>query len=165
MAANILGDKLRPVPQQGSVSTLTYNQLRGKLDAFGKTLVDMEVDMPFDIVQTGGSGSAVNGSQILPSIGQTLYFCIPQNDRLLAYWDTVADRLFKIHNSLNLQGMFQQLPLYDPPIDPALLVRAAASGLDVSSIVSGLNQPLPLVRLRKQAKGLSNGKGSFETPH
>jgi hypothetical protein len=50
--------------------------------------------------------------------------------------------------------MFQQLPLYDPPIDPALLVRAAASGLDVSSIVSGLNQPLPLVLLRKQAKGL-----------
>jgi hypothetical protein len=154
MAANILGDKPQPVPQQGSVSTLTYNQLRGKLDAFGNTLVDMEVDMPFDIVQTGGSGSAVNGSQILPSIGQTLYFCIPQNDRLLAYWDTVADRLFKIHNSLNLQGMFQQLPLYDPPIDPALLVRAAASGLDVSSIVSGLNQPLPLVLLRKQAKGL-----------
>jgi hypothetical protein len=148
MAANILGDKPQPVPQQGSVSTLTYNQLRGKLDAFGNTLVDMEVDMPFDIVQTGGSGSAANGSQILPSIGQTLYFCIPQNDQLLAYWDTVADRLFKIHNSLNLQGVFQKLPLYDPPIDPALLVRAAASGLDVSSIVSGLNQPLPLVRFQ-----------------
>jgi Tc toxin complex TcA C-terminal TcB-binding domain len=148
MAANILGDKPQPVPQQGSVSTLTYNQLRGKLDAFGNAMVDMEVDMPFDIVSPGGGGSAANGTQILPSIGQTLYFCIPQNDQLLAYWDTVADRLFKIHNSLNLQGVFQQLPLYDPPIDPALLVRAAASGLDVSSIVSGLNQPLPLVRFQ-----------------
>ena len=60
----------------------------------------------------------------------------------------MADRLFKIHNSLNLQGVFQQLPLFDPPIDPALLVRAAAAGLDVSAIVSGLNQPLPLVRFQ-----------------
>jgi hypothetical protein len=148
MAANILGAKPQAVPVKGSVKSLTYNQLRGKLDQFGNALVDMEVDMPFDLVAPSGSGTTTNGTQILASIGQTLYFCIPRNDQLLAYWDTVADRLFKIHNSLNLQGVFQQLPLYDPPIDPALLVRAAASGLDVSAIVSGLNQPLPLVRFQ-----------------
>jgi hypothetical protein len=148
MAANILGTKPQAVPQKGSVQYLTYNQLRGNLDGFGNALEDMEVDIPFDLVAPPGSGIPTNGTQILPSIGQTLYFCIPPNDQLLAYWDTVADRLFKIHNSLNLQGVFQQLPLYDPPIDPALLVRAAASGLDVSAIVSGLNQPLPLVRFQ-----------------
>ncbi len=149
MAANILGDKPQAVPQKGSVQTLTYNALRGdKLDEFGNTLVEMEVDMPFDLVAPTGSGTDPNGTQILPSIGQALYFCIPRNDQLLAYWDTVADRLFKIHHSLNLQGVFQRLPLYDPPIDPALLVRAAAAGLDVSAIVSGLNQPLPLVRFQ-----------------
>lgn len=148
MAANILGDKPQPAPQVGSVTTLTYNQLRGNLNKFGDALEDMEVDLPFDIISSSSSGSASSGNSILPSIGQTLYFCIPQNDQLLAYWDTVADRLFKIHNSLNLQGVFQQLPLYDPPIDPALLVRAAASGLVVSSVVSGLNQPLPLVRFQ-----------------
>jgi hypothetical protein len=149
MAANILGDKPQAVPQKGSVKALTYNDLRGaKLDQFGNTMVDMEVDIPFDLTQPTGPGIEPNGSQILPSIGQTLYFCIPRNDNLLAYWDTVADRLFKIHNSLNLQGVFQQLPLFDPPIDPALLVRATAAGLDVSAVVSGLNQPLPLVRFQ-----------------
>jgi hypothetical protein len=149
MAANILGDKPQAVPQKGSVKPLTYNDLRGaKLDQFGNTMVDMEVDIPFDLTQPSGPGIEPSGSQILPSIGQTLYFCIPRNDNLLAYWDTVADRLFKIHNSLNLQGVFQQLPLFDPPIDPALLVRATAAGLDVSAVVSGLNQPLPLVRFQ-----------------
>src|ERR1039458_4928304 len=149
MAANILGDKPQAVPQKGSVKPLTYNDLRGaKLDQFGNTMVDMEVDIPFDLTQPSGPGIEPSGSQILPSIGQTLYFCIPRNDKLLAYWDTVADRLFKIHNSLNLQGVFQQLPLFDPPIDPALLVRATAAGLDVSAVVSGLNQPLPLVRFQ-----------------
>ena len=147
LAANILGDAPQAVPVKGAVKPLTFNQLRADgLDAFGNTMVDMEVDMPFDLVAPSGSGTTANGSQILPSIGSALYFCVPRNDQLLSYWTTVADRLFKIHNSLNLQGVFQQLPLFDPPIDPALLVRAAASGLDVSSIVSGLNQPLPLVR-------------------
>ena len=149
MAANILGKKPQPVPKKGSVKPLNFSDLRSdKLDPFSNALVQMEVEMPFDIAATAGPGSAPNGTQILPSLGQTLYFCVPRNDRLLAYWDTVADRLFKIHNSLNLQGVFQRLPLYDPPIDPALLVRAAAAGLDVSAIVSGLNQPLPLVRFQ-----------------
>ena len=149
MAANILGTKPQAVPKKGSVKPLTYNDLRSAaLDDFGNAMVDMEVDIPFDITPPTGSGTSLNGSQILPSIGKTLYFCIPRNDKLLGYWDTVADRLFKIHNSLNIQGVFQKLPLFDPPIDPALLVRATAAGLDVSAIVSGLNQPLPLVRFQ-----------------
>lgn len=149
LAANILGPKPQAVPQKGSVKALTYNDLRkASLDPFGNAMVDMEVDIPFDITPPSGQGTDQNGAQILPSIGKTLYFCVPQNTKLLGYWDTVADRLFKIHNSLNLQGVFQRPPLYDPPIDPALLVRATAAGLDVSSIVSGLNQPLPLVRFQ-----------------
>lgn len=149
LAANILGTKPQSVPQNGSVKAHTYNQLRAShLDSFGNAMVDMETDIPFDITTPSGSGQDLNGSQILLSIGKTLYFCIPRNERLLQYWDTVADRLFKIHNSLNLQGVFQQLPLFDPPIDPALLVRATAAGLDVSAVVSGLNQPLPLVRFQ-----------------
>lgn len=73
---------------------------------------------------------------------------MPRNDKLLSYWDTVADRLFKIRNSLNIQGIFRQLALFEPPIYPALLARAAAAGLDVGAIVTGLNQPLPLVRFQ-----------------
>ncbi len=132
MAANILGPKPQAVPKNGSVKPLTFADLRKlSLDPFSNAMVDMEVDIPFDIAAPSGSGTNPNGTQILPSIGKTLYFCIPRNDQFLQYWNTVADRLFKIHNSLNLQGVFQRLPLFDPPIDPALLVRAAASGLDV----------------------------------
>ena len=85
-------------------------------------------------------------SGALFGIGRSLYFCVPQNQKLLAYWDTVADRLFKIRNSENIQGVVQQLPLFDPPLDPGMLVKAAAAGIDIGSIVSGLNQPLGPVR-------------------
>ena len=58
----------------------------------------------------------------------TSYFCIPENSQLMARWDTVTDRLHKIHNSLDIKGNFQQLALFAPPINPLELVRAAASG-------------------------------------
>jgi hypothetical protein len=148
LAANILGTKPQVVPVTESTAPQTYNSIRPNLDLFSNALVDMEVDIPFDSAPSPGPAADPSGSNTLNSIGQTLFFCIPQNDTLLAYWDTVADRLFKIHNSLNIQGVFQKLPLFDPPIDPALLVRAAAEGLDVNAIVGGLNQPLPLVRFQ-----------------
>ena len=47
---------------------------------------------------------------------------------------------------MSIQGTFRQLALFEPPIDPGMLARAAAAGLDVGAIVNGLNQPLPLVR-------------------
>src|SRR5207248_394754 len=34
----------------------------------------------------------------------------------------------------------------DPPLDPGMLVKAAAAGIDVSAILSGLNQPSSPVR-------------------
>lgn len=148
LAANILGSKPQEVPHKGDVKPATYNDLRGHLDPFSNALRDLEVDIPFDIAPLPDNGASSPGTRIVAGIGQTLYFCVPRNDKLLQYWDTVAQRLFNIHNSLNLQGVFQALPLFDPPIDPALLVRAAASGLDVSAIVAGVNQPLPLVRFQ-----------------
>ena len=60
-----------------------------------------------------------------------LYFCVPENDKLLGYWDTVGDRLFKIRHCMNIEGQVRQLPLFEPPIDPALLVRARAAGLSI----------------------------------
>ena len=148
LAANILGPKPQVVPVKESTAPQTYASIRPKLNAFSDALVDMEVDIPFDLAPDPAPAADPTGSNSIASIGQSLFFCVPQNDTLLGYWDTVADRLFKIHNSLNIQGVFQKLPLFDPPIDPALLVRAAAEGLDVNAIVNGLNQPLPLVRFQ-----------------
>lgn len=149
MAANILGPKPQVMPKKGNLKTQTYESIKGDLDAFGNVLREIEVEIPFDLAPST-TPSSNNGDQVasLGSIGSSLYFCIPQNNKMLGYWDTVADRLYKIHNSLNLQGVFRQLPLFEPEIDPALLARAAASGLDVASIMGGLHQPLPLVRFK-----------------
>jgi hypothetical protein len=73
-------------------------------------------------------------------------FCVPQNDKLLGYWNTVADRLFKIQHCMNIEGTVRQLPPFEPPIDPALLVRAAAAGVDISSVLNDLAAGAPPYR-------------------
>lgn len=149
LAANILGPRPQPVPTKGAVRPQTYANLRQDLSQFGTVMRDMEADLPFDLMPFPTDDEGDNDRlATLRSLGKALYFCVPRNDKLLSYWDTVADRLFKIRNSLNIQGVFRQLALFEPPIDPAMLARAAAAGLDVGAIVNGLNQPLPLVRFQ-----------------
>ncbi|MGK7913932.1 MAG: hypothetical protein AB4038_00050, partial [Prochloraceae cyanobacterium] len=148
LAANILGQRPQPVPKKGSVRPKTYANLRADLDEFGNALREIETDIPFNLTPHPTDATNLDQSIMIKGIGKALYFCIPRNDKLLGYWDTVADRLFKIRNSLNIQGIFRQLPLFEPPIDPALLAKAAAAGLDVGAVISGINQPLPLVRFQ-----------------
>ncbi|XHX76337.1 MAG: hypothetical protein RBJ76_18070 [Stenomitos frigidus ULC029] len=148
LAANILGIRPQAVPKKGSVRPQTYANLKQDLNEFGVALRQFETDIPFDLISHPAEASEVEQAVTLRSIGNALYFCVPRNDKLLTYWDTVADRLFKIRNGLNVQGIFRQLALFEPPIDPALLARGAAAGLDIGAVVSGVNQPLPLVRFQ-----------------
>jgi hypothetical protein len=76
------------------------------------------------------------------SIGETL-FCVPRNPKIDDYWNTLEDRLFKIRHSQNIDGVQRILPLFEPPIDPALLVQAAAAGLDIGSVISDIHAPSP----------------------
>jgi len=153
LAANILGPRPLPVPKKGRVRPQTYANLRHDINQFGVVMRDVEADLPFDLMPFPTDDAGDNDRlATLRSLGKALYFCVPRNDKLLSYWDTVADRLFKIRNSLNFQGIFRQLALFEPPIDPAMLARATAAGLDVGSIINGLNQPLPLVRFQLLAQ-------------
>ncbi|MEO0603199.1 MAG: hypothetical protein AAF211_17300, partial [Myxococcota bacterium] len=64
------------------------------------------------------------------------YFCFPHNDHFLYLWDVLEDRLHKIRHCLNIDGIFRQLPLWEPAIDVGALVAATAAGLDLSSITT-----------------------------
>jgi hypothetical protein len=147
LAEQILGDKPVSIPQQGTTQDYSYNELVNLgIDDFSNTLVTLESTFPFS---TGGanSGSSGAGAGSLSGIAaQSFYFCVPPNDQLLAYWDTVAGRLSNIRNCMNIAGQTQQLPLFSPPINPAVLVRAAASGVDLASVLNDISTPLPAYR-------------------
>jgi hypothetical protein len=149
LAANILGERPQEIPALGKVKAKSFAQLKKDgLGPIGDALVDLEGQFPFNLANPNSATSGVtnNNNNALFGMGRTLCFCIPRNDKLLGYWDTVADRLFKIRHCMNIAGVVRPLPLFDPPIDPGMLVKAAAAGVDIGSIVSGLNQPIGPVR-------------------
>jgi hypothetical protein len=148
LAANVLGPRPQAVPERGTRPKETYATLKNSLDEFGNAAVAIEPDIAFDLFPPAQPSADTPQHAILESVGRSLYFCVPRNDKLLGYWDTVADRLFKIRNSLDLQGAFRQLPLFPPPIDPSMLARAVAAGVDVGAIVAGTAAELAPVRFQ-----------------
>lgn len=145
LAANLLGVRPQRVPPvvKEKEGPPTYNTLRKTLDAFSNGIVQVEHLIPFSFGSNGSGGS--NGTGSILGLAN-LVFCIPHNEKLLGYWDTVEDRLFKIRHCMNIEGVRRQLPLFEPPIDPALLVRATAMGLDLSQVLDDLAAPLPHYR-------------------
>ncbi|MBX9449844.1 MAG: hypothetical protein KL787_09045 [Taibaiella sp.] len=150
LTSNILGERPRQIPPRVKRLDYTFDELsEAGLDAFSNAMVAIE---SFYAPNDAPSGSSIytTGPGVTTGIQEhkiplhTFYFCLPPNDMLLKYWDTIADRLFKIRNCMNLDGVARQLPLYEPPIDPALLVRATAMGIDINTVldeVYGVTMP------------------------
>ncbi|WP_406466397.1 neuraminidase-like domain-containing protein [Streptomyces sp. NBC_01594] len=146
LAARLLGTRPERITRSGRTEPQSFFQLRPRLDEAGNALAELENRLPFASMLGPAPSSA--GMSVLLGTGTAPYFCIPQNDKLLGYWDLVDDRLFKIRHCMNIEGMVRQLPLFEPPIDPALLVRAAAAGIDVADAVADVGAPLPRYRFQ-----------------
>lgn len=146
LAAEILGDAPEPIeaPERPARS---YEEL-GELDAFGNALEDA---LPAGTHGAGTTGAGATG----PGVPRRpLYFCVPDNEKLAGYRVTIADRLAKIRTCLDVEGRFRQLPLFEPPIDPGLLVRARAAGLDLRDVLSDVGD----LRLPHQRYGVLAAK-------
>lgn len=146
LAYEILGRRPVKVPNVDHADK-SYEELvkDGELDPFGNKQVEVLLENFTEsrVLVTRSQ----DGTEPLPEL-TTFYFGIPTNDQLLAYWDRVEDRLYKIRHCMNIQGVVRQLPLFEPPIDPALLVKAAAAGIDLSSALSDLAVPTAPYRFR-----------------
>ncbi|MCI0590070.1 MAG: Tc toxin subunit A, partial [Gammaproteobacteria bacterium] len=141
LAAEILGKRLQSIPPRVAAKVQTYSTLYDSLgpDSLSNALVEMEgYIFP--------SAAPVNDDGTSPTLAPIPYFCTAPNEKLLGYWDVVADRLFKIRHCMNLAGVERSLPIYEPPIDPALLVKATAAGVDVASALSDINAAVPHYR-------------------
>jgi hypothetical protein len=148
LAAEILGPRPRQMPAQTSTAK-TYTQLAAEgLDAFSNAAQSLE-----NWVYVSPGEAQLLDENALEAGWNAVemrfwYFCYPPNPKLLGYWDTLEDRLWKIHHCQNIRGITRQLPLFQPPIDPELLVNAVASGASLDSVLGDLAAGLPPYRFR-----------------
>ncbi|KAI9779175.1 MAG: putative Insecticidal toxin complex protein TccB2 [Geoglossum umbratile] len=148
LASHIYGKRGQKIPKRGKTLAQTYKSLGESWDPFGNAIVPLELMFPFSN-QTDmpvGMSNGVVGLANIFGFATTRYFCIPDNPQLAALRDKIDDRLFKIRHCQDIFGNVQHLPLYEPSIDPSLLVSAAAQGLSIASVLSDLDATMPNYR-------------------
>lgn len=153
LAAKILGRRPEHIAPRGAPQApLSYRELESRWDELGNVWLSL-ADTPLVhawisflqwLANYGVNNSQSIQDQItqLSSIG-SLYFCVPPNQDILDLWDIVEDRLFKIRHCQNIEGVRRELPFFEPPIDPELLIRARAAGLDLAGVLADRFAPLP----------------------
>ena len=157
-----------PFTEKNSLSTTANFQLTKSGDAFRDSsyFVVLEQDNIQQINTLQFKGTPVAStvltqyrSAVLPSETKTNNetiptefdvenFCIPPNEEMLKFWDIIEDRLYKLRNCMNIEGIVRELPLFEPPIDPAMLVKAAAAGLSIGEALNDITAPQPYYRFR-----------------
>jgi hypothetical protein len=161
LALDLLGERPDALPPRTEAVPTTFEKVRSALaeTALNNPLVELE-NAAFEPAVIGTSVSTITlvanslnnlifrvpGLPGGTNTTASFYFCIPPNDKLLSYWDILEDRLFKLRHCMNIEGVVRQLPLFEPPIDPGMLVRARAGGVDLASALADLNAPLPYYR-------------------
>lgn len=145
LAYQILGPRPQRVPRRAKPTPQSYRSLSElaaaqspALSEIGAIAVEVSSFMP---LQGPVSQPSAGGS-----LGMMMYFCLSSNDKLTDYWKRVEDRLYKLRHCLDIKGRFRVPALFEPPIDPALLVRARAAGVDISDVLADNSAPLPSYR-------------------
>ncbi|MEZ4712471.1 MAG: neuraminidase-like domain-containing protein [Caldilineaceae bacterium] len=139
LAYDLLGDKPENLGVKQLVDTQPYAELANDPDEYELVIYTAHAQ------PTGAQPIVVVEDAPLTSIGHP-YFFVPENELFTEYWNRVEDRLYKIRQSLNILGISQPLPLFEPPIDPMALVQAVSSGASISSALASLNVPIPHYR-------------------
>ncbi|NEQ35259.1 MAG: hypothetical protein F6K40_02635 [Okeania sp. SIO3I5] len=137
LAYDILGQKPENIGRVVLGNTTTYSNLRHYT---GESDNEQHEDYDFliDLENTAISNSVADYEQSLSFAATQFdtianpYFYLKENELFTEYWTRVEDRLAKIRACLNIDGVAQPLPLFQPPIDPMALVSAVAGGASIA---------------------------------
>ena len=163
LAYDLLGEEPENLGKTGSPAPKTFQQIKDQYqsdeDGIPQFLIDLENRVNDStssaIAQRLGEAEIASA----PFNDLNTYFCAPENEQFIAYWERVEDRLYKIRHSLSIEGIRRQLALFQPPIEPSQLVRAVAGGRTPLSVVSQLTPPVPHYRfdyMLERAKNITS---------
>jgi hypothetical protein len=142
LVADLLGKKPEELGKRRLSETSTYEQVRYlTTTVLTDEILQLENGVP---PQSGHVPpepfTSPNDSLFNP------YFYIPENEQFVEYWNRVGDRLTKIRNGLDIDGVKRALALFAPPVDVLALVKAFASGGGLAQALADYNTPVPHYR-------------------
>ncbi|KAJ2904775.1 hypothetical protein MKZ38_007131 [Zalerion maritima] len=84
----------------------------------------------------------------------TPYSTTPNNPEIDQLRATIDDRLYKIRHSMDIYGKVRTLALFEPAIDPGLLLAASSSAMQFSNMLTELSAPLVNVEIQRLGKSM-----------
>lgn len=107
LASHVYGPRGQKIPPRGKKKPETYSSLLNRWDAFGNSMVQLEVEFPFSSQSSLpiGSSIGITGFANIYGFASSLYFCIPGNPQLAQLRDTIDDRLYKIRNCMDVTAL------------------------------------------------------------
>lgn len=159
LAAQLLGRPGEIIPPRTRPVVKAFTELRADISVTGTNGLSNPLVAAESVLPVGFSGNAASTA----NLPKTLYFCVPSNPVLNELRQTVQDRLFKMRNCMNIDGVVRQLALFEPPIDPAALVRARAAGIDVGTLMADVSSPPPIYRFSILAQKASEVCGEVKS--
>ena len=153
LAVRLLGRRPGALPERGSRPASCFADISVNVVAEGSAdetetepelwdpVIGLEDFLPDQLVSFGRLSNDGVG---VPE----LYFCVPNNDKIEEYWNTLAGRLTNLRSCQDIEGVRRAISLYGRRIDPGLLVRATALGVDLDVLLGRLSAPLPKFRFQ-----------------
>jgi|GEM_PF-6593695 len=68
-------------------------------------------------------------------------FFVPENEELVNYWNLIDDRLYKLRNCMNIEGVERQLAQFQPPIDPRQIVERLGGDRHLLNVPEPVSEP------------------------
>lgn len=124
---------------------VNFNEILQKYGNTAEGIPQFLIDME-NVISSSLSAPVLPTGKDVPFNDIEAYFCVPENESFISYWNTIESRLYNIRHCLNINGVAQPLPLFDPPINPMDLVKAAASGNNILNVTSITQPNIPAYR-------------------
>lgn len=156
LAADLLGPRPREIASRIPELKLTFKNIS---DAYDNEVPEFIIEYEKFIQKNYIQINAVLDNPDIPYNDIGAYFGVPENDQLIKYWDLVEDRLYKIRNSLDINGNPRVMKLFESPLDVMNILKMMSAPPEGSSGYLGKEVPLYPYRFQytiEQAKNLTN---------
>lgn len=159
LASELLGNRPQNKGYAKEIQVLTFRQIQEANPHIPQFLIDLAAMLE-------NEDDEKKMELKTPYIDDSKYFAVPENDKMEEYWDRLDDRLYKIRNSMDINGLPRQTELYGVDINPmeAARVSYTAQGSQTPKSYS-VSTPYPykFTFLIEQAKAMVNQLISSET--
>lgn len=136
-AGNLLGSRPEAVKEKESKEDKSFRQIEEYYAEIEGGIPQFLVDLEAMIAEDGTRSEMIVPNDEIPYNDVRAYFGVPENERILGMWDLTEDRLFKIRNSLDINGNPRAALLYEPEKDPLSAAAGTAGSADVPGGLTG----------------------------